>query len=81
MEDPVCPRCHTELEPLDSPRNRRRDTIYYITGAMALAVTAFFKRDLSNFDDMLQGAIVFSALIMGSVFWFYIRGGMGYPIG
>lgn len=82
VEDSVCHRCHTELEPIDSPKNRRKDTIYYIIGAMALAVTAFFERDLSNFDDMLQGSIVFGALIMGSVLWFYIRGrgGMGYPI-
>jgi hypothetical protein len=53
MEDTVCPRCDTELEPVDSAKSRRRDTIYYLIGIMALAVTAFFERDLSNYDDMV----------------------------
>ena len=78
----VCPRCDTILEPVDSAKSRRRDTVYYIIGVIALAVTAFFERDLSNFDDIVQGGVVFSALIIGSFFWFYIRdrGGIGYPI-
>ncbi len=73
----------SELEPLDSPKNRRRDNIYCIIGVLALAVTAFFERDITNYEDVAQGAIVFSALMMGSVFRFYIRGrgGIGYPIG
>jgi hypothetical protein len=82
MEDTVCPRCDTELEPVDSVKSHRRDTIYYIIGIIALAITAFFERDLSNYDDMVQGGVVFGALIIGSFFWFYIRGrsGIGYPI-
>ncbi len=83
VEDTVCPRCDTEIEPFDSLKNRRRDTIYNIIGVMLLAVTAFFERDLTNDEDMVQGAIVFSALMMGSVVWLYIRGrgGTGYPFG
>ena len=71
------------LEPVDSVRSRRRDTVYYILGGFALAVTAFWERDLGNFDDMMQRGVVFGALIIGSFFWFYIRGrgGMGYSIG
>ncbi len=82
LEDTVCPRCDTELEPVDSVKSHRRDTIYYIIGIIALAITAFFERDLSNYDDMVQGGVVFGALIIGSFFWFYIRGrgGIGYPI-
>ena len=83
MEDTVCPRCDTVLEPLDSPKSRRRDAVYIILGVMALAVTTFWERDLGNFDDLVQGGVVFGALVFGSFFWFYIRGrgGMGYPIG
>ena len=82
MEDTVCPRCDTELRPVDSAKSRRRDAVYIILGVMALAVTAFFERDLRNYEDMLQGGMIFGALIIGSFFWFYIRGrgGMGYPI-
>lgn len=71
------------LEPINSAKSRRRDAVFIILGAMALAVTAFWERDLGNFDDMAQGSVVFGALIFGSFFWFYIRGrgGMGYPIG
>ena len=70
------------LEPVDSVKSRRRDTVYYIIGVFALAVTAFWERDLGNFDDVIQGGVLFGALIIGSFFWFYIRGrgGMGYPI-
>ncbi len=53
MEDAVCPRCDTEL--VDSIKSRRRDTIYNIIGGIALAVTAFFERDLSDYDDTVQG--------------------------
>lgn len=82
MEDAVCPRCDTKLEPVNSVKSHRRDTIYYIIGIIALAITAFFERNLSNYEDMMQGGAVFAALIIGSFFWFYIRGrgGIGYPI-
>ena len=49
------------LEPVDSVKSRRRDTVYYILGVFALAVTAFWERDLRNFDDMMQGGVVFGA--------------------
>jgi hypothetical protein len=80
MEDAVCPRCDTKLEPVNSVKSRRRDTIYYIIGIIALAITAFFERNLSNYENRMQGGAVFGALIIGSFFWFYIRGGIGYPI-
>jgi hypothetical protein len=68
MEDAVCPRCDTKLEPVNSVKSHRRDIIYYIIGIIALAITAFFERDLSNYEDMMQGGAVFGALIIGSFF-------------
>jgi len=51
----VCPRCDTVLEPVDSPKSRRRDAVYIILGVIALAVTAFWEMDLGNLDDLVQG--------------------------
>jgi len=44
-----------------------------------LFVAVFIDRDLSDAQELLDGAVIFSALILGAIFVIYIkeRGGTG----
>ena len=54
----------------------------YALGYLILAFVAFFERDLSNTQELLEGTIIFGTFVGFSVLWFYFRarGGIGYPI-
>jgi len=56
-----------------------RDRLYYVLGVLALLVAVFFDRDISDAQELLDGAVIFFALIMGAIFVIYIkeRGGTG----
>ncbi len=56
-----------------------RDRLYYLLGVLLLLVAVFIDRDLSDAQELLDGAVIFSALILGAIFVIYIkeRGGTG----
>jgi len=56
-----------------------RDRQYYVLGVLALLVTVFIDRDISDAQELLDGAVIFFTLIMGAIFVIYIkeRGGTG----
>ena len=56
-----------------------RDRLYYLLGGLLFLVAVFIDRDLSDPKDMLDGAVIFFALMVGAVFVLYIkeRGGTG----
>ena len=57
----------------------RRDRLYYLLGVLLLLVAVFVDRDLSDAQELLDGAVIFFALMLGAVFIIYIkdRGGTG----
>ena len=56
-----------------------RDKLYYLRGVLLLLVAVFIDRDLSDAQALLDGAVIFFALILGAFFIIYIkeRGGTG----
>jgi hypothetical protein len=56
-----------------------RDRLYYLLGVLLLLVAVFIDRDLSDAQELLDGAVIFSALMLGAIFVIYIkkRGGTG----
>lgn len=56
-----------------------RDKLYYLLGVLLFLVAVFIDRDLSNPQELLDGAVVFFALMIGAAFIIYIkeRGGTG----
>jgi hypothetical protein len=56
-----------------------RDKLYYLLGVLLLLAAAFVDRDLSDAQELLDGAVIFMALMMGAVFVIYVkeRGGTG----
>ena len=56
-----------------------RDKLYYLLGVLLLLVAVFIDKDLSDTQDLLDGAVIFFALIIGAIFVIYIkeRGGTG----
>ena len=56
-----------------------RDKLYYLLGVLLLLASVFIDRDLSDAQQLLEGAVIFFALIMGSIFVIYLkeRGGTG----
>jgi hypothetical protein len=56
-----------------------RDKLYYLLGVLLLLLAVFIDRDLSDAQQLLEGAVIFFALIMGSIFVIYLkeRGGTG----
>ena len=56
-----------------------RDKLYYLLGTLLFLVAIFVDRDLSNPQELLGGAVIFFALIIGAIFIIYIkeRGGTG----
>jgi hypothetical protein len=51
-----------------------RDRLYYLLGVLLFLVAVFIDRDLSDPQEMLDGAVIFFALMVGAVFVFYIKG-------
>ncbi len=56
-----------------------RDKLYYLLGVLLLLVAVFVDRDVSDAQELLDGAVIFFALILGAIFVIYIneRGGTG----
>jgi hypothetical protein len=56
-----------------------RDKLYYLLGVLLLLLAVFIDRDLSDAQQLLDGAVVFFALIIGAIFIIYVkeRGGTG----
>ena len=84
-ETETCPYCKTVIaEYTASPPHKltRKEMAMYALGYLILAFVAFFQRDLSNTQELLEGTIIFGAFVAFSVLWFYFRarGGIGYPI-
>lgn len=69
---------------MDQPKREltRQEKWMYIMGYIVLAITAFWGRDFTNMDEMINGVIIFGMFTAFSIFWFYFseRGGLGYPI-
>ena len=85
-ETDVCPHCHTSLQTYSTVtymrKLTRKEIAMYALGYLILAFTAFFERDLTNMQDLIEGSIIFSVFVIFSVLWFYFgsHGGLGYPI-
>ncbi len=84
-ETDTCPHCGTKLnEPYTPPKHKltRKETAMYALGYIILAIVAFYERDLTNTQQLIEGTVIFTAFIGISVLWFYFsaRGGIGYPI-
>ncbi|MCW4050206.1 MAG: zinc ribbon domain-containing protein [Candidatus Bathyarchaeota archaeon] len=84
-DDTACPNCSASLQGEAGIQKRgltQREIAYYVLGFVLLAIAAFYRRDLGNNEDLMNGTVIFGFLVIGSVFWYYIRGrgGIGYPI-
>ncbi len=51
-----------------------RDRLYYLLGALLLLVSVFIDRDISDMGELLEGTILFAALLIMFVFALYVRG-------
>jgi hypothetical protein len=56
-----------------------RDKLYYLLGVLLLLLAVVIDRDLSDAQQLLDGAVMFFALMIGSIFVIYVkeRGGTG----
>lgn len=56
-----------------------RDRLYYLFGVLLLLLAVFMDRDLSDARELLDGAVIFFALVLGAFFIICLkeRGGTG----
>ncbi|TRO49579.1 hypothetical protein E2P65_00880 [Candidatus Bathyarchaeota archaeon] len=56
-----------------------RDKLYYLLGVLLLLVAVFIDRDVSDAQELLDGVVIFFALVLGAFFVIIIkeRGGTG----
>jgi hypothetical protein len=60
----------------------KKDFVYFIAGLIVFLFASFYGRDLSNQSELLTGAIIFIAISIMGVIWWWIRGhgGTFYPV-
>ena len=80
----TCPECGVLLEiTLELPTRElsNKEKWIYITGYLLLVLTAFWGRDLTQMEELTNGAIILLMFTAFSIFWYYIRGrgGLGWP--
>jgi len=51
-----------------------RDRRYYLLGVLLLLASVFIDRDISDAGELLEGAVMFAALLIMFVFALYVRG-------
>jgi hypothetical protein len=56
-----------------------RDKLYYLLGVLLLLAAVFIDKDISDAQELLDGAVIFFALIIVAIFVIYVkeRGGTG----
>jgi hypothetical protein len=59
-----------------------RDKLYYLFGVLLLLASVFIDKDLSDAGELLEGAVMFVALLIMFLFALYIRGrgGTGFYV-
>jgi hypothetical protein len=59
-----------------------RDKLYYLFGVLLLLASVFIDKNLSDAEELLEGAVMFVALLIMFLFALYIRGrgGTGFYV-
>ena len=83
QETDTCPHCNTPLNTTQpKPKLTTRQKTALILAYLVLAFAAFYGRNLTNTQEIIEGTIMLAAFTGLSIFWYYLgaRGGIGYPI-